>query len=74
MTTATYSLTITDWTQKRGYANSGRGWRVRLFSMPDDDWNAMGTTHHESFHRTLAAANREAASVAKSYGVAFEYR
>ncbi len=74
MTALTYSLTVTDWTQPRGYANSGRGWRVRLFSMPDDDWNAMGSTHHESLHRTLAAANKQAAALAKSYGIAFEPR
>lgn len=32
--TSIYTLTVTDWTQRRSYANSGRGWRVRLFSMP----------------------------------------
>ena len=43
-------------------------------AMPGDDWNAMGTTHHESFHKTLAAANTQAASLAQSYQIPFEPR
>lgn len=63
-----YSITVTDWTERRGYQNSGRGWRVRCFGLPDDDWNAMGHTVSETYHRTEAAARREAARLARDYG------
>lgn len=62
-----YTVTVTDWSQPRGYRNSGRGWRVRCFGMPDDDWNAMGRTVAETFHRTEAAARKRAAELVKAY-------
>jgi hypothetical protein len=36
--------------------------------MPSDDWNALGVTMAESFHRTKAAADRQAKALAESYG------
>lgn len=60
-----YTVTVTDWTQPRGYRNSGRGWRVRCFAMPDDDWNALSQTVSEAYYRTEAKARREAADLAK---------
>lgn len=62
-----YTVTVTDWTQSRGYRGSGRGWRVRCFGLPDDDFNAMGHTVAESFHRTEAAAIRQANDLAQQY-------
>lgn len=62
-----YTVTVTDWSERRGYRNSGRGWRVRCFGMPDDDWNALGHTVAETFHRTEAAARKVAAELAKSW-------
>lgn len=62
-----YTVTVTDWTQRRGYSGSGRGWRVRCFGMPDDDWNALGHTVSESFHRTEAAARKVADQLARDY-------
>ena len=67
--TVTYHMTVTDWTQRRGYRNSGRGWRVRLFSLPDDDWNALGSTVEERFFRTEAAARKRAAELAAEYNI-----
>ena len=69
-----YTVTVTDWTERRGYRGSGRGWRVRCFGMPSDDWNALGVTMAESFHRTKAAADRQAKALAESYGAAWEPR
>lgn len=63
-----YTVTVTDWTQRRGYRGSGRGWRVRCFSMPDDDMNAMGRTVSETFHRGKPEALRVAAELADAYG------
>ncbi len=68
--TVTYHLTVTDWTQRRGYRNSGRGWRVRLFSLPDDDWNALAYTIEEQFFRTEAAARKRASELAAEYRIA----
>ena len=65
--TVSYSVTVADWTERRGYRNSGRGWRVRCFCIPDNDWNALGRTVAEQFFRTEAAARKEAASLAKQY-------
>lgn len=62
-----YTVTVTDWTQRRGYRNSGRGWRVRCFGLPDDDWNALGTTVFEQFYRSEDKARREAADLAKTW-------
>jgi hypothetical protein len=62
-----YTVTVTDWTQRRGYKNSGRGWRVRCFGMPDDDWNSLGRTVSETYHRTEAAARACAEDLAKLY-------
>ncbi len=67
--TVTHHVTVTDWSQRRGYRNSGRGWRVRCFAMPVGDWNALGVTIEDSFHRSEAAARRRAAELAQSYGV-----
>ncbi len=66
----TYHLTVTDWSQRRGYRNSGRGWRVRLFSLPDDDWNALAYTIKEQFFRTEAAARKRARELAVEYRIA----
>lgn len=63
----TYTVTVTDWTQSRGYRNSGRGWRVCCFALPDDDWNALSRTMSESFHRTEAAARKRAAELARQF-------
>ena len=63
----TYHVTCNDWTQRRGYRDSGRGWRVRLFSLPVDDWNAMGRTISETFHRSEKSARAEAAELARLY-------
>ena len=63
--TMEYTVTVTDWTQPRGYRNSGRGWRVRCFGMPTDDWNAMGVTVSEQYYRSEAKARREAAGLAR---------
>ena len=65
----TITVTLTDWTQRRGYRNSGRGWRVRAFALPDDDWNALGRTLSEAFYRTEAMARAAAQSLADHYGV-----
>jgi hypothetical protein len=62
-----YTVTVTDWSQRRGYRNSGRGWRVRCFGMPDNDWNALGQTVAESFHRTESSARKRADELVKSY-------
>ena len=62
-----YTVTVSDWTQRRGYRNSGRGWRVRCFGLPDDDFNAMGRTVSETYHRTEAAARKEAAKLAETW-------
>ena len=67
--TMQYTVTVTDWTQPRGYRNSGRGWRVRCFGMLADGWNDMGRTVHESYHRSESVARREAARLAEEYGV-----
>jgi hypothetical protein len=37
--------------------------------MPVGDWNALGVTIEDSFHRSEAAARRRAAELAQSYGV-----
>lgn len=63
----TYTVTVTDWTQPRGYRNSGRGWRVRCFGLPENDFNAMGRTVSETFHRTKAAADKQAQKLAAEY-------
>jgi len=63
----TYTVTVTDWTQQGGYRNSGRGWRVRCFATPSDDWNALSQTVSETFHRTEAAARKRAAELARQY-------
>ena len=63
----TYTVTVTDWTQRRGYRNSGRGWRVRLFSLPDDDWNALARTHFEEYYRSERTAREKAAQLARVY-------
>jgi hypothetical protein len=63
-----YTVTVTDWTQPRGYRGSGRGWRVRCFGLREDGWNDLGHTVHETFHRTKAAAERQAKALAASYG------
>ena len=65
--TMQYTVTVTDWSQPRGYRNSGRGWRVRCFGLPDNDWNAMGHTVSETFHKSESAARKRAAELAKQY-------
>jgi hypothetical protein len=37
--------------------------------MPKDDWNALGVTIEESFHRSEASARLRAADIATTYGV-----
>ena len=66
--TMKYTVTVSDWTQPRGYRDSGRGWRVSCIGMPDDDWNARATRVAETFHRTRAAADKRAKELAASYG------
>jgi hypothetical protein len=51
-----------------------QGWRVSLTALPKHDWNALGQCWHQSFHRTLKAANREASALAAEYGVPFTPR
>ena len=63
----TYTVTVTDWTQSRGYRNSGRGWRVRCFATDDNNWNALSQTISETFHRTEIAARKQAAELAKRF-------
>ena len=65
----TYSVTVTDWTQQRGYRGSGRGWRVRCFGLPDDDWNALGQTVFEAFYRTEREAEHQAEILRKQWNV-----
>jgi hypothetical protein len=60
-----YSVSVTDWTSARGYANSGRGWRVRCFGMRDDDWNAPAITVYESFFPTESEARDVATAQAQ---------
>lgn len=67
MSMTRYTVTVTDWTQRRGYRGSGRGWRVRCFGLPDDDWNSLGHSVSETFHRTRAAAERVARELAAHY-------
>jgi len=62
-----YTVTVTDWTQPRGYRNSGRGWRVRCFGLPDDDWNSLGHTVSETYYRSEKAARKAAAELAKAW-------
>ena len=69
-----YSISVSDWTEPRGYRDSGRGWRVCVLALPDDDWNAVGRRVHETFHRTLAKANKCAMEQAKIYGIEFTPR
>ena len=63
-----YTVTVTDWTQPRGYRGSGRGWRVSCFALPDDDWNSVGRRVSETFHRSEGAARKYAAELARQYG------
>jgi hypothetical protein len=62
-----YTVTVTDWTQPRGYRGSGRGWRVRCFGLPDDDFNALGRTVSEQFFRSQSAAVKAAKDLARRY-------
>jgi lauroyl/myristoyl acyltransferase len=62
-----YTVSVSDWSEPRGYRNSGRGYRVRCFGLPDDNWNAMGQTVFEQFFRTESAAAKAAASLAKQW-------
>ena len=63
-----YTVTVTDWTQSRGYARSGGVWRVRCFALPDDDLNALGRTVFEQFYRNKPAALQAAHDIAKTFG------
>ncbi len=72
MSNWTYTVTVTDWTKPRGYKNSGRGWRVRCFGLPTDNWNAMGQTVSESFYRSEAKARAEAAKLAATWNCKVE--
>ena len=62
-----YTVTLTDWTQRRGYRNSGAGFRVRCFGMPKGDLNAMGHTVAEQFFRSYKAALKVAQDLAADY-------
>lgn len=62
-----YSVTVTDWTQRRGYRNSGRGWRVRCFGLPEGNWNATGRTVFEDFYRSRDVALKKARELAKTW-------
>ncbi len=62
-----YTVTVTDWSKPRGYRGSGRGWRVRCFGLPDDNWNALGHTMVETFCRTESAARKLAEKLARDY-------
>lgn len=47
----------------------GRGWRVRCVGLPDDDdWNPLGQTVSETFHRSETAARARAAELALQFG------
>lgn len=65
--TMKYTVTVTDWTQPRGYRDSGRGWRVCCIGLPDDNWNALGTRVFEQFYRTEKAARDAATRVAEQW-------
>jgi len=62
-----YTVTVTNWTQRRGYRGSGRGWRVRCFGLPDDDFNALGHTVSEQFFRSHVLAVSAARSLARQW-------
>ena len=62
-----FYVSVTDWTQPRGYKNSGRGWRVRCYSMLDDDYNALGTTVFEDYFRTEKKAQNVADRLRRDY-------
>jgi hypothetical protein len=69
--TMEYTVSVTDWTEKRGYRDSGRGWRVRCFCLPSDDFNALGHTVFERYYRSEIKARAEAVALAKQYGAPF---
>jgi hypothetical protein len=43
------------------------GWRVRCYFLPDN-WNALGRTLVETYHKTDASARKAATAYAQQYG------
>lgn len=70
--TMRYTVTVTDWTEPRGYPGSGRGWRVRCFGLPDGNWNATGSTVYEAYHPSKEDAVAKARELATTHSATFD--
>ena len=61
MSNLEYTVSVSD------YADRGHGYRVRCFGLPRDDWNALGTTVYEAYHRTRASAKTKAIELMRDW-------